>query len=163
MLPIDAERKRLIEADGCCKYCCKYIGKIDQQNYSIVSMNGRDGKFITRSNFLHNTKVSSSKIQEYLKREARREHKYPQGRCIGLMEMLHNMLKYPECYTDLAFIDIPTLLLELRAGIIFPTDEEVHEIPEDGTYTTLLSDHILSFNLFYLFEKAVYSPLNPID
>ena len=53
--------QRLIEAGGCCKYYCKYIRKINQQNYNVVSMNGRDGKLITRSNFLPNTKVSSSK------------------------------------------------------------------------------------------------------
>ena len=133
--------QRLTAAGGCCKYCCKYIGKIDQQNYSVVSMSGRDGKLVTKSNFLHNTKVSSSKIREDTDREARRDKKHPQGRCIGLMEMLHNMLRYPECYTDLTFVNIPTVPLELRAGIVISTDKA----PEDGAYTTSVSNHIRLF------------------
>ena len=33
------------------------------------------------------------------------------------MEILHVMLKHPEVYTDLKFISIPTIQLELQVGI----------------------------------------------
>ena len=57
--------QRLTAAGGCCKYCCKYIGKIDDQNYIIVSMNdAKNGSLVTKSYYLHNTKIASSKIGE---------------------------------------------------------------------------------------------------
>ena len=40
---------------------CKYIDKIDKQNYVVVHVDGT-GKLVTKATFLHNTKVKSSKI-----------------------------------------------------------------------------------------------------
>ena len=51
----------LTGAGGCSKYVLKYISKIDEQNYVVVSVEGQ-GKITTRANYLHNTKVTSSKI-----------------------------------------------------------------------------------------------------
>ena len=67
--------------------------------------------------FLHNTKVSTSKINEDKAREDKRENSHVQGRVISHMEMLHVMIKYPEIINDLDFINIPKLPLEFRAGI----------------------------------------------
>ena len=77
---------------GCNKYVCKYVGKIDEQNYVIVKANPKDnGNLITQSNFLHNTKVSGSKINEDAARERSRDNNKPCGRKISQMEMLHVM------------------------------------------------------------------------
>ena len=47
---------------GSCKYCCKYVGKIDKNNYCTVSTYA-DGSLIRREIFLHNTKrVTSDKF-----------------------------------------------------------------------------------------------------
>ena len=55
----------LTKSCGCCKYCCKYITKIDEQNYFIIKTDKhRTGKLVTKSYFLHNTNITSSKIQE---------------------------------------------------------------------------------------------------
>jgi hypothetical protein len=75
------------------KYVCKYIGKIDEQNYIVVSVDGsKSGSLVTKSSFLHNTKVTSTKINEDKERETKRENKRVQGRAISQMEMLHMML-----------------------------------------------------------------------
>eukprot|EP00957_Ditylum_brightwellii_P024681 1864932-Ditylum_brightwellii.AAC.1 len=47
------------------------------------------------------------------------------------MEMMHVMLKYPEINTNLKFVKISTMLLELRGGIALSSDV----ITEDGAYT----------------------------
>ena len=59
--------QRLDLAGGCCKYTCKYIAKIDKQNYVKISVNNskKDGSIESKSTFLHNTKISSSDLQEY--------------------------------------------------------------------------------------------------
>ena len=63
----------LTQSGGVNKYVCKYIGKIDKQNYIIVSTNGT-GKLVIKSTFLHNTKISSSKIAEDKDRKAYENH-----------------------------------------------------------------------------------------
>ena len=68
----------LTAAGGCCKYCWKYIGKIDGQNYIVVSMNGdKKGSLVTKSRFLHNTKIASSKISEDETKNVKRKKKTP--------------------------------------------------------------------------------------
>jgi predicted GIY-YIG superfamily endonuclease len=106
----------LTDCGGVNKYVCKYIGKIDEKNYVIVNVDGK-GQLTTKSVFLHNTKVTTSKINEDKARENSRDNSHVQGRAISHMEMLHVMLKYPEVITDLNFVKVPTLPLELRAGI----------------------------------------------
>jgi len=41
--------------DGSCKYCCKYAGKIDKNNYCTIATN-IEGNLIRRDNMLYNTK-----------------------------------------------------------------------------------------------------------
>ena len=50
----------LTDCGGVNKYVCKYIGKIDEQNYFVVYVDGR-GQLVTKGQFLHNTKISTSK------------------------------------------------------------------------------------------------------
>ena len=52
-----------------------------------------------------------------------KDHKKTQGFCISHLEMLHNMLKYPEIVTKLDFIKLPTMPLELRTGIVIESDK----------------------------------------
>ena len=59
-----------------------------------------------------------------------KDDKKPQGRCISHMEMLHVMLKYPEVVTNLEFIKVTTMPLELRAGIAIESDIQ----NEDGAF-----------------------------
>ena len=50
------------------------------------------------------------------------------------MEMLQTLLKYKEVYTDMNFKNIPTMPLELRAGIerISTLNKDKQDNPSDG-------------------------------
>ena len=167
----------LTQTGGVNKYVCKYISKIDEQNYVVVKANGTDGKgskiysgnnknrsamLMTKSTFLHNTKVTSSKIQE--DKDRQKNLKYPQGRYISHVEMLHQMLKYPEVITDLQFINIPTMPIEYRAGI--ELDSFVAPVAEDCAQTGSVSNDIRLFkeNLpqwrkHTIYEMRIYEDL----
>ena len=71
----------------------------------------------TQSNFLHNTKISSSKFSEDKALKKRRDVTIKPGRAISLMEQYQSLLSYSEVHTDMNFILIPTCPLELRAGV----------------------------------------------
>ena len=107
--------QKLTGAGGTSKYVCKYIAKIDEQNYVVVNVNG-EGQFVTKSKFLHNTKVASSKIAEDKKRQS--DNGKNQGRILIYFELLHVILKYPEVITNLDFERVTTMPLEMRAGVI---------------------------------------------
>ena len=78
---------------GCSIYVYKYISKIDEKNYVDVSVDGA-GKLFTKLTFLHNNKITSSKLGE--DKDSEKHGKNPQGICISHLEILHVMLKYPE-------------------------------------------------------------------
>lgn len=105
--------QRLVGAAGVAKYVCKYIAKVDEKNYIVVLVNGQE-KFTTQAHFLHNTKVTASKIGEDIDRL--KHSGKVQGRCIAYTEMLHILLRYPEIVTDCKFINISSMPLEFRAG-----------------------------------------------
>eukprot|EP00957_Ditylum_brightwellii_P113031 8618937-Ditylum_brightwellii.AAC.1 len=48
---------------GCNKYCNKYVAKVDKQSYVVVEIEGQ-AQLVTKSFFLRNTKITSSKIAE---------------------------------------------------------------------------------------------------
>ena len=52
-----------------------------------------------------------------MKLEQKKEKSHVSGRAISQMEMIHLMLQYSEVYTDLNFVKVCTLPLELRPGI----------------------------------------------
>ena len=52
----------IIDTGGCNKYTIKYIGKIYTQNDVIVCTNShKNGKLVTKINFVHNSKLYASK------------------------------------------------------------------------------------------------------
>ena len=49
---------------GSCKHCCKYVGKVDKNNYCPVAST-KDGGLIRRDDMFHNTKrVTSDKVKQ---------------------------------------------------------------------------------------------------
>ena len=77
--------------------------------------NGKTGSYASDSTYLNNNKITSSVIQqESEKKSQKRNSKHPSERCAALTEMLHVMLWYPEVYTDIIFVSICTMPLELR-------------------------------------------------
>ena len=45
-------------------------------------------------------------------------------RCISQMEIIHVIIKYPEVHTNLRFIPIPKISLELKYGVVIKTVNE---------------------------------------
>ena len=55
----------LMYSPGTNKYICKYIGKMDENSYNVVSTDDhKNGTLVTETSFLHNTKVSVSNNNE---------------------------------------------------------------------------------------------------
>ncbi|MGB0404839.1 MAG: hypothetical protein ACPGDB_01450, partial [Fusobacterium sp.] len=108
----------LTHTNGLNRYVCKYVGKLDEQNQIIVNSHPYDnGKLISNYTFLHNTKITSSKLNEEKVLKKRRDKYHPKGRAISLMEMLQIMLSYPQVKTDMTFEVIATVPLEQRRGV----------------------------------------------
>ena len=63
--------------------------------------------------------------------DRKKHRKYTQVRCISHMEMINVMLKYPEVVTNMHFIKVSTMPLDLWSGIIVNSGTDT----EDGTYT----------------------------
>eukprot|EP00957_Ditylum_brightwellii_P084917 6457180-Ditylum_brightwellii.AAC.1 len=55
--------------------------------------------------------------------ECKKNGSKPQGKCMAVLEMLHVMLKYPEIVTNLKFIKVTTMPLELLGGIAIAFDD----------------------------------------
>ena len=53
--------QKVTDCGGVNKYVCKFVGKIDKDNYVVVNVEGK-GKLATKVFFLHNNKVVTSKI-----------------------------------------------------------------------------------------------------
>jgi len=62
-------------------------------------------------------KSTTSAMNEMKALSKKRGNKGPMGREISLMEITQVMLNYPNIYTDMMFLYIPTIPLELRAGV----------------------------------------------
>ena len=111
----------LIQTNGTNKYLCKYCAKLDQQNYVVVRAHPHHaGTLQLRSQFLSNTKISSSAFNESKMLQKSRDYKHPRGRAVSLMQIVQQIFGYPEVFTDLKFIQIATVPLEERAGIERP-------------------------------------------
>lgn len=115
--------QRIKGSGGCSKYICKYVAKMDEQNYIVVEIDGK-GRLVSKGSYLHNTKIASSKMGEETKKKENNNYKKPQGRCISLIEMIHTMLHYPEVVKDIDFVQVPTTPLESRPGISINSDVE---------------------------------------
>ena len=55
--------QRLSGPGGCSKYVCKYLAKVDEQNYVVILVDGQ-GQLAIQAKFLHNTKITSTKMGE---------------------------------------------------------------------------------------------------
>ena len=102
------------------RYVTKYAAGIDEHNrvYIGVMTDDSDNGFSIRmdSQYLHNTKVTGSAINEKKVHEKRRDKHYPTGRGLAVTEAASQLLGYPQVYTDLEYVDVPTVPMEDRAG-----------------------------------------------
>jgi hypothetical protein len=67
--------------------------------------------------FLHNTRISSSAVNEGKAFNRRRDSGHPRGRAISMFEMIQLILGYPQVHTDSEFVPVSTLPLGERRGV----------------------------------------------
>ena len=99
------------------RYLAKYLSLVDENNRVYIGSASQERNTLTMEQVtLHNTKVTSSAIQEAKKDLARQGKKNPKptGRAISHMEMLCVLLGYEQVYTTIKFVHIPTVPLEER-------------------------------------------------
>lgn len=99
---------------GCTKYILKYSAKVDESNRVNASVNAHTGVAKVGLEFIHNSKIESSNYHEKKALESRRDRNHASLREMPILEMLHSLLAYPEISTDVVFVEISTLPLELR-------------------------------------------------
>ena len=74
----------LVHTNGINKYWCKYVSKIDQNDIIIVKANSHNSnKLQNEGYFPHNSKITTSAINEKKTSENKRSNKYPTGRAVA--------------------------------------------------------------------------------
>ena len=103
------------QASGIAKYILKYVAKFDQSNRVAASANTRTGALKIGSQFLHNTKITTSAINEDKAHKKQRNKHHFSYRDIPMMEIYQLMIHLSEVTTNLVFIQISTRSFELRS------------------------------------------------
>ncbi len=94
----------VLQASGVSKYILKYISKRDKGNKAILFANCCTNDIRVGSQFLHNTKLVSSAINESKAFQSKRYSSHPTGTEIPDVYCLHLILGYPEVTTNMTFI-----------------------------------------------------------
>jgi hypothetical protein len=87
---------------------------MDQNTRVTLYANSKTGNIEVGSTFLHNTKISSSAYHENQAHKKQRDFKNPNGREVGLPEIIHKVSLLPEVHTNCSFVDISTKPFEER-------------------------------------------------
>ena len=100
------------------RYLAKYLALVDENNRVYVGAVAKDKNSLKLDKeFLHNTKITGSAIQEAKRDAARRDRNHPTGRAISHMEMICVILGYDQVYTNFSFVHIPMVPLEERPAL----------------------------------------------
>jgi hypothetical protein len=102
------------QASGVSKYILKYVAKRDEGNKAILFANGRTDDIRVGSQFLHNTKIVSSSINESKAFQNKRYSSHPTGTEVPDVYCLHLLLGFPEVTTSMTFIQNNTGPFENR-------------------------------------------------
>ena len=108
------------------RYVTKYVSKIDENNYVSFKIDSRSPKMASAEReFLHNTKIASSAINENQRRTKSSKGDKPQGRCMSSFQMLQLLLGYEQVHCNIEFVRVPTTLMQERRGLerIRPIDK----------------------------------------
>ena len=116
------------------RYLTKYIVKMDKNSMVLFDVSTRQTETYQlkmKSEFLYNTKISSSAYHEAQRHKLKRNKNHPQGRGITRHEMTQVMLQEPQVHTNLVFAKIPTVPLEERSGLqkMRDADKETDDVP----------------------------------
>ena len=99
------------------RYVAKYSAKIDESTRVFIGAGQEEANTLTLDvQFLHNTKITGSKINEEKKMAKRKDKHHPTGRAISIMEMMQATLEYDTVYTNIVFLKLTSVPLGERAG-----------------------------------------------
>ena len=100
------------------RYLAKYVAGIDENNIVYIGAQAEQHRGVELDyEFLHNTKVTGSAIQEEKRKANRRDRRHPTGRAVSEMEMISVLLGYDQVHTNIKFVHVPTVPLEERPAI----------------------------------------------
>ena len=117
----------LSHTNGCNKYCNKHCAKLDKNNLVIVNSRHNDPHMlVNQAQFLHNTKIVRSAMNESKAIAKKRNKNHPRGKVIAITEMIHKIIREDEVNTDMNHIGISSLLLEHRYGYYTTKDRKYY-------------------------------------
>ena len=122
-------------ANTLAKYLMKYVCKFDKRERIETKANPHTGALQVGSEFLHNTKISSSAYHERMHFERSRNYNHPTGRIIPDIQMYHQLMGLPDVVTNLTFDRISTQSFEIRCQSRVRLKDN-GEVSRDGEETT---------------------------
>jgi DNA replication protein DnaC len=126
------------------RYVAKYSAKIDESNRVYVGAGQEEANSIKLDlHFLHNTKITGSKINEEKGLAKRRDKHHPTGRAISIMEMMQATLGYDMVHTDINFCYLTTRALGERAGFKMRSRATHGSFPQDLNSTDYIATYVI--------------------
>ena len=102
--------------NGVCRYVVKYVVKIDKNNRVILWADAHCGaRLRAEYNFLYNTKIATSAINEQKAHELSRGKDLPEGRAFPVVNVIQNVCQKPSVTTNFTFVEIKTCPFEQRS------------------------------------------------
>jgi PIF1 helicase. len=106
--------------NGVARYVVKYVVKKDEGNRITLGADFHSGaRMNADEKFLHNTKITRSRINEEKALEKSKNRKRPSGRGIAHPDMQGRVLGHSDVVTDLIFVRVQTLSFEQRKSTKF--------------------------------------------
>ena len=122
------------------RYVAKYVAKMDENNRIVLHVDGKDPELYRLDDiFLHNTKITSSAINEKLAAASERSKNHPTGRAMSSMEMMQLILGNPQVYHSMEYKQVSTMALGQRPGI---EQKGNMKLADEDRLTDLASDQI---------------------
>lgn len=139
----------------------QYIVKIDKGNRSVLWADAHTGAAMrSEHQFLHNTKISRSAINEKEAFDQSRQASHPVGRHIGLPQMLHQILGDRDVYSTFKFDPVETTPFEYRSTTKIKLNKEGNLQRGRDTIPDTASEesHSCSIRKLLLPEERQFTP-----
>lgn len=113
------------------------LTRMDKANRCVLWADARDNAVLRAEHqFLHNTKIATSSINEKKAFDKSRQRNHPVGRYIGLPQMLHQLLGESDIHTNLVFEEVCTRPFEYRSTTSFRLNREGKPTSNKNQVTT---------------------------
>ena len=111
--------------NGVARYVVKYVTQRDQNNQVTVAPSVHNSANMqVDTKFLHNTKITRSRINEDKAHQKSNRKHQPCGRAVSFPEMQQKLLGQNEVMTTLAFVHINTMPFEQRQTTVVKLDSK---------------------------------------